>query len=403
MDQAAKPTPTTSERPPRIVLFSGGTACRNINIALSRTSVELTRIVPAWDSGGSSKELRVAFDMLPVGDIRQALMTMAHGEGRAGEVVKICNARLSDALGNEEARAEFDYYARGEHPLLLRMEPALREAIRAYLGLFQRRIPRDFDFRNGSIGNFILTGAYLAHGEDINAAILKFRDLCAVNGHVWPASTRPDVHLSALLKDGRRLDRQHLVTKMAKSDAEIGVASIALTSGASKIEANAKTLEAVANADAIVFGPGSFYTSILPHLHVEGVAEAIRQNSAAPKIFVGNILECEETSGMTLGDQVEVLEATAARETSVPSPWLTHVVSDSEFFPFQKTVGKFRYLRHGDVERCCGNLGIRHVSDDLEDAWIRGQHDGRAVASILTELAMQAIRTAPEVEPLSPI
>jgi hypothetical protein len=115
-------------RLPHIVLFSGGTACRSTNLALLSKPVRLTRIVPAWDSGGSSKVIRESLGVLAVGDIRQALMTMAHGEGRAGDVVKVCNARMTSGT-EEDARTEFALYAEGVHPLLERMEPGLRGAI----------------------------------------------------------------------------------------------------------------------------------------------------------------------------------------------------------------------------------------------------------------------------------
>ena len=122
---------------PRVVLFSGGTACRSINVALCRLPLELTRIVPAWDSGGSSKSIRETFAMLAVGDTRQALMTMAYGEGRADPVVKIFNARISASSGRAEARAEFDHFASGRHPLLGLLEPALRRVVLDYLGIFE--------------------------------------------------------------------------------------------------------------------------------------------------------------------------------------------------------------------------------------------------------------------------
>jgi CofD-related protein of GAK system len=378
-------------RTPHIVLFSGGTACRNINIALSRMGVRLTRIVPAWDSGGSSRVLREAFGMLPVGDVRQALMTMAHGEGRAGDIVKICNARLSDTLGNDDARSELDYYVTGAHPLIARMAPQMRDVILGYLRLFLKRVPGDFDFRNGSIGNFILTGAFFAHGCDIDTAILKFRELCSIEGNVWPASVQADVQLAATLRDGRRLERQHLVTRMNEADSGIGVADIELTSGDGVIEPNARALEALHAADMIVFGPGSFYTSILPHLLVDRVSRTVRANDAAPKIFVGNILECPETRGMDLAEQLEIF----LRAAGAGSGLLTHVVSNTELFPFDKTVGRSRYLRHGELDAFCRRHCLIHLSGDLEDAWTRGEHDGRAVADLL--LGIIRHRPAPPV------
>src|SRR5690242_5825461 len=128
----------------RIVLFSGGSACRSINVALCQNGADVTRVVPAWDSGGSSKVIRERLAILSVGDIRQALMTMAHGEGCAGDVVKICNARLSANLGREEARNEFLFYAEGRHPLLERMEPGLHGAILNYLNTFASSVGREF-------------------------------------------------------------------------------------------------------------------------------------------------------------------------------------------------------------------------------------------------------------------
>lgn len=365
---------------PRVVLFSGGTACRNINIALARMGVRITRIVPAWDSGGSSRELREAFDMPPVGDIRQALMTMAHGEGRAGEVVKICNARLSDTPGRQDAEVEFAYYLGGAHPRLRRMAPGLREAILSFLRLFHERLPADFDFRNGSIGNFVLTGAYFAHGRDINAAIGAFRALENIEGHVWPVSAAADVQLSAVLRDGSRLQRQHLITKMNEAQSAAGIESLSLTSAGGQPVLNEKAVGAIEEADAIVFGPGSFYTSILPHLLVRGVAEAVAANRRAPRLFVGNILECAETSGMDLAGMTRRFCAGAG-------PLLTHVLGNAELFPFQKTVGRFPYLRTGAIEAACRELRLGYLARDVEDAWIRGHHDGRAVASLIVALA----------------
>lgn len=371
----------------KVVLFSGGSACRTINIALCKQPAKLTRIVPAWDSGGSSKALRETFDMLPVGDIRQALMTMAHGEGRAGEVVKICNARLSDELDAGSLRAEFDYFAGGAHPLLQSMPIEVRDAMLGYLGLFRSSLPADFDFRNGSIGNFVLTGAYLAHGRAINRAIAVFRNLCGIEGDVWPASVQEDVQLSATLRNGKRLSRQHLVTRLDGEDAKAGIAQIELTAGAghARVTANSIISNAVAQAQIIVLGPGSFYTSILPHLLVEGVGWAIGANSEAPKVFIGNILECAETRGATVASLAETL-IREMKARSGGKAKLTHILANRELFPFEKTVGKFAYLKHGALGQLCRAEGIQLVEGDFEDAWTRGQHDGEAVALALLDI-----------------
>lgn len=374
-------------------MFSGGSACRSINLALSRRPVHLTRVVPSWDSGGSSKILREQFDnFLSIGDIRQALMTMAHGEGCAGEVVKICNSRISDNLGRDEAANEFAYFAEGRHPMLLEMEPGLRGAILNYLQTFGARIDAGFDFRNGSIGNFILTGAYLAHNNDINTAIFVFRKLCGIEGSVWPSSVQNGVDLSAVLGNGKVVNKQHRVTALDRADSESGIAGISLVAMDGRdVRANEAVLEAIELADAIVFGPGSFFSSILPHLLVGGVVDAVERNRGALKVFVGNILQCRETFSLSLADTVARFDESWRQNGGIVGAGLTHVLANRELFPFEKTVGSFAYLGNGDLAGQSETLGFQPIVGEFEDAWNRGTHDGEAVAEVLTGLIAPGI------------
>lgn len=373
-------------RPPHIVLFSGGTACRALNLALCAAPVRLTRVVPAWDSGGSSKVIREALGVLSVGDIRQALMTMAHGEGRAGDVVKICNVRLTSG-GEEDARGEFSFYAEGRHPLLERMEPGLRGAILNYLRTFRAAIGPDFDFRNGSIGNFILTGAHLAHNSEINTAIFVFRKLCDIAGHVWPCSDRGGIDLSAVLNDGRRIEGQHRVTALEEEGGEAGIRNIALAAaGGGVVGANEAVLESIESADAIVFGPGSFFTSVLPHLVVDGIVPAIARNRHARRVFVGNILQCPETRGLDLARMVAAAGAVWRENGGGERRPFTDILANGQVLPFEKTVGRFAYLSPGALEAVAGELGARVTTGEFEDPWQRGHHDGAAVARALISL-----------------
>lgn len=366
----------------RIVLFSGGSACRSINVALCQNGADVTRVVPAWDSGGSSKVIRERLAILSVGDIRQALMTMAHGEGCAGDVVKICNARLSANLGREEARNEFLFYAEGRHPLLERMEPGLHGAILNYLNTFASSVGREFDFRHGSIGNFILTGACLAHNGDVNTAIFVFRKLCGIRGNVWPSSCDNDLVLSARLNDGRSLMPQDVITSMVPEDARIGIAEVELArADRSPAVANPAVLDAIANADLIAFGPGSLYTSILPHLLVNGLVPAI-ENASCPVVFIGNILQCRETMGLTLEDVLSAANP-HGRKGGGNADLFVSVLANRMLFPFEKTIGKFPYLRENLQE----DAGTAIFRGEFEDAWSRGQHDGDATVAVLLKIA----------------
>ena len=370
----------------KIVIFGGGSGSRGVTMALCQRRCEVTRVVPAWDSGGSSRELRKRLDMLAMGDIRQALMTMAHGEGRVSNVVRLFNARLSEASDAQRLRAEFDFYASGAHPLLRAMDAGIRGAILNYLRVFQHSVGIDFDFRRGSIGNFVLSGAYLAHSRDINTAIFVFRKLCAIDGNVWPSTIDDRVELSAHLRDGSVVDGQDRVTALGTREAAIGIGCVELISSdfgdpahAAPV-ANTAVLDAIAQSDAIVFGPGSFFTSVVAHLRVEGITEAIQATATSvPKILIGNILECPETTNRTLKELV-----TAFHDVE-NSNVLTCVLANRHWVPFERIVNGFRYLNHGDLDPG-QNAGIRIIFDDFEDPWTRGRHDATKVVETIYEL-----------------
>ena len=361
-----------------ILMFGGGSGTRELTIALRRAGYATTRIVPAWDSGGSSRALRDALDMLAVGDIRQALMTTAHAEGRVGGVVRFFNARLSDTGTAEALRAEFAFHADGRHPLLGAMPADIRTTILNCLAAFRARIPAGFDFRRGSIGNFVLSGAYFLLDRDIDAAIGLFRRLCGIEGHVWPSTTEDRVELAAVLRDGRRIHGQDRITALPAELARIGIARVELCIGteAAALPANPAALDAIAAADAILFGPGSFFSSTLPHLLVDGIAAAVASRPPrVPRLFVGNLLECPETTGRTLSELLAALEAAASRVLP------THVLANRSWVPYERVLGGFRYLPLGDY-----TAEPALVADDFEDPWTRGKHDAEKVAATVGRL-----------------
>jgi uncharacterized cofD-like protein len=362
---------------PDVVILAGGTASRNLTITLVRRGVRVTRLVPAWDSGGSSKLLRETLHILSVGDIRQALMTMAYAEGHAGDVVRIFNARLSETGSHAELKRELAFYVEGTHPVLKTMQRDIAEAILRYLKIFMAAAGDDFDWRRGSIGNFILSGALLAKDRDINAAILAFKSLCGIRGDVWPVSQDHGLTLEARLNDGRRIRGQHLITGLAEEDARIGIKAIFLE-GAT---ANPRACDAIARADALVYGPGSFFTSILPHLLVQGVAEAIAA-SAAPKILIGNMLEDHETRGLTLAEMTGRLSCAGERRQI-----LSHVLAQEGAIPLERVIGASRFVRRGQEPVA----GIEIIARDFEDPWHRGTHDAGLLAAMILDLARKGV------------
>lgn len=335
---------------------------------LARRGLEVARIAPPWDSGGSSKPIRERLHLLSVGDIRNALMALAHGEGRTGPVVRVCNTRLSDSEDRGALERELQFYLE---------DSQLGEPIIGYLRRFNTAVGPDFDLRRGSLGNFVLAGAWLAHGKDINAAISVFRTLCSIQGNVWPTSTENDLQLEALLNNGVPVHGQHRITALDAAHARVGIREIRLVrSAGGEPEANERALQALARADAIVFGPGSFYTSVLPHVLVPGVARALAQK--APVILVGNMLECPETVGLSLNRMIAAFLAHAP---------LTHVLANQSPTPFQRSVGGYRYIVFDAQDPLLTRHGIRALGRDFEDPWQRGIHDPALVAAAVEQIA----------------
>ena len=200
------------------LIFAGGTAFRNCNIALARRGHRVTRVVPSWDNGGSSRTLREGFHVLSIGDIRHALMTMAHGENISNEVIRLFNCRLSEDGSQEDLGAEMESFLDQKHPRMAAVAPDLRNVILKYLESFWIHHPTRLDLHNGSIGNFVMLGAYLSHGNDMNTAIYVFRQLCGINGNVWPITLANDLQLCALLENGEVVVGEENVTDIERPE-----------------------------------------------------------------------------------------------------------------------------------------------------------------------------------------
>jgi len=389
-----------------IVAFTGGTGFRDINMSLAKKTQNITRIVPVWDNGGSSKALRECFDIMPVGDIRHALMTQAHGEGRVGSIVKLFNWRLSDSGNSEILLNELKSFVDYQHPLMKSLDHSLGNVIVNYLKHFYETLPCEdnnknpMDLRNGSIGNFVLVGSYLAHNKDINTAIYVFRQLCSIQGNVWPVSIDNELHLKADLADGSVLIGQSNTTNInreadtAQSKQLIKKISFCHDSppdkkkGSLSAQANPMVLDAIKAAEVIVFGPGSFFTSILPHLKIEGVVDALASVDAT-KIFIGNLLEDNECYGYTLEEVIELFLKTCNQHAKIKRPhnrYLTHIIVHQSHSISDYTHNERHYLSPGKNIQRFNNDGISIILNDFENPWKRGGHDPVCIANYLCDI-----------------
>lgn len=237
-------------RGPRLVVVGGGTGLSNLLRGLKRYSANITAIVTVADDGGSSGRLRREIGVLPPGDIRN------------------CLAALADE------------------------EKLLTE-------LFQYRFKAGDGLTGHSFGNLFLTAMSEVTG-DLEQAIAASSRVLAVRGQVLPA-TLSDVRLWAELADGRYIEGESSITEANGTIVKIGCTP-------ANPPALPKALKAIAEADYIIIGPGSLYTSIIPNLLVPEITAAIAQRSV-PRIYVCNIMTQEgETQGYSVGDHIRAID-----------------------------------------------------------------------------------------------
>jgi len=241
-------------RGPNIVAIGGGTGLSTLLSGLKRYSSNITAVVTVADDGGSSGVLRRELGVQPPGDIRNCLA----------------------ALSREE-------------PLLTR--------------LFQYRFRAGSGLEGHSFGNLFLSALTAITGS-LEAAITASSRVLAVQGQVVPATTA-DVRLWAELENGERLEGESKIGKATSPIVRLGCTP-------ERPPALPRALDAIANADLIVLGPGSLYTSLLPNLLVPELVAAISR-SKAPRLYICNLMtQPGETDGLDVGGHLRAIEAQLA-------------------------------------------------------------------------------------------
>ena len=238
-------------RGPRIVAIGGGTGLPNLLAGLKGYTDKLTAVVTVADDGGSSGRLRKDLNILPPGDLRNCLVALAETE-----------------------------------PLMAK--------------LFQHRFTRQGSLNGHSFGNLFIAALTEVTG-DFGEALRASSKVLAVSGQVLPV-TLDDISLAARLTDGRRILGESRITAAHGQVAQLELEP-------PDAQANPEVLQAIARADAIILGPGSLYTSILPNLLVPGVAKAVAR-SGAMKVLVCNVMtQPGETDGFPVSAHLQALKA----------------------------------------------------------------------------------------------
>ncbi|MBD2577296.1 gluconeogenesis factor YvcK family protein [Oscillatoria sp. FACHB-1406] len=257
-------------RGPRIVVVGGGTGLSTLLRGLKVYSANITAVVTVADDGGSSGRLRRELGTIPPGDIRN------------------CVAALADE------------------------EKLLTE-------LFQYRFPAGSGLSGHSFGNLFLAAMSEITG-DFERAIAASSKVLAVRGRVLPA-TLSDVRLWAEMEDGRFIEGESNIPEAKGKIVRVGCIP-------ENPPALPAALKAIEEADFIILGPGSLYTSVIPNLLVPEIRDAISR-SRAPRIYVCNIMtQPGETEGYSVSDHIRAIDRVWDRgtETATSPPRLFDAV-----------------------------------------------------------------------------
>lgn len=245
-------------RGPRVVVIGGGTGQSTILRGLKEHTSNLTAIVAVADDGGSSGVLREELGIPPVGDIRRCLAALADAENLVGDVLEHRFA------GSPTDAAPEGGGSLGGH----------------------------------AVGNILLAAMTQLQDGDFEEGVRLANRVLAVRGQVLPAAATP-LTLHARTRDGQTVDGQSVITKTR------GIERAWITP--SDVAACDDAVAAIADADLIVLGPGSLYTSLLPSLLLPGIRDAVAA-SGAQRVFVCNVATQDgETADLDLAGHVEAL------------------------------------------------------------------------------------------------
>lgn len=300
----------------KVVAFGGGHGLSTSLQALRRLAgTEITAVVTVGDDGGSSGRLRAELGCLPPGDLRQALAALAGNTPPASQVA----------------------------------------------ALLQHRFTGPASLGGHAVGNLILCGLFEMYDDPVTA-LAHAAELVDARGRVLPMSPVPlDIEAVVRQSDGATttIRGQHQVA-ITRDRVEL----VRITPHSPP--ACAEALVAVAEADWLIFGPGSWYTSVIPHLLVPGLADAIVR-SRAGKLVTLNLAAEKETAGLSLPDHLRALTR------YLPGLRVDVVLADG------KAVGDPEQVRHA-----AQSLGARLLLAPVAVDDGRPRHDPSALAAALS-------------------
>lgn len=322
----------------RLVAMGGGTGLPLVLEALKPKqnaeagfSCDLTAIVTVTDDGGSSGRLRRDLGTLPPGDIRNCLV-------------------------------------------------ALSEAPEILQKLFQYRFTQG-ELEGHSLGNLFIAALAEVAG-DFASAVRQMHDILAIRGRIFP-STLDSVHLVAEFTDGTQGQGEEAISRALKS-----IRRVRLDPPACR--ALPEACEAIRQAETVLLGPGSLYTSVLPNLLVRDLADALSQSNAH-KVYVCNLVtQPGETGGYTVSQHVRALFDHVG-----PSVCQTVVYNTAPLPP--NLAESYRQSQSRPVEAdetALTSMGLRAIGADLLARGPHARHDPAKLGEVLRRLTENQLEVA---------
>ncbi len=313
------------ERGPKIVTIGGGHGLSHLIFGLKDYTANITAIVTVADSGGSSGRLREEFNIVAPGDIRNCLVALADSPALMGE-------------------------------------------------LFQFRFSQDSQLKGHNFGNLFLTAMVQLHKGDFEKAVKETGEVLAIRGQVVPATVH-NVHLVAEYVDGTRTTGEARIP-----NPNVRIKRIFLSDENAYPTKDAIT--AIEEADVIILGPGSLYTSVVPNLVINGMSEAIAKSSAF-KIYTCNVMtQHGETDGYKASDHVKAVVEHANKD--VIDACLINNAQAPEY-ALERYKQEGAYPVEADIETI-RQMGYRVVATDLLGVTDYVRHDSAKLNQALIDL-----------------
>ncbi|MDD3593441.1 MAG: YvcK family protein [Candidatus Gastranaerophilales bacterium] len=298
---------------PKIVVIGGGTGLSTILKGLKNITNNLTAIVTVGDDGGSSGRLRAEFGVLPPGDIRNCIAALADEEDLVTE-------------------------------------------------LFQYRFKKGSGLEGHSFGNLFLSVLCEITG-DMYSAIKESSKVLAIRGRVLP-STLDDMRLRAEMEDGRIIDGE---SNIPEAQGKI----IRLFCEPKHPKALKEALDNISDADIIIMGPGSLYTSVIPNLLVEEITQAIA-GASAQKAYICNVMtQPGETDDYTVSDHLKAILNHSKNKNIIDTVFINNELPDNLADKYQ-IAGSFpvKYDKE-EVQKLGLNVIRRKLIEEDKNGFVR--------------------------------